>query len=113
VGGAFELGNELVEELVDLVHLVAAEGGLEPGLLDLSGGEGELVVGAGGDDAIAQAGQVGGGSFEEPADLAPLVPADDSSKGPRPDLFGREPAFCHGARFPVGLGGHGDQQRAP
>jgi hypothetical protein len=101
VGGAFELGDELVEELVDLIHLVAAESWLEPGLLDLFGGEGRLVVGAGG-ETVAQAGQVAGGPFEQPADLAPLVPADDPGEGPRPDLFGRESAF-----------GHGDQQRAP
>jgi hypothetical protein len=101
VGGAFELGDELVEELVDLVHLVAAEGRLEPDLLDLFWGEGGLVVGAGG-EAVAHAGQVGGGTFEQPADLAPLVPTDDPGEGPRPDLFGRESAF-----------GHGDQQRAP
>jgi hypothetical protein len=100
VGGAFELGDELVEELVNLVHLVAAESWLEPGLLDRFGGEGELVVGPGG-EAVAQAGQVSRGPFEQPADLAPLVPTDDPGEGPRPDLLGREPAFGHGARFPV------------
>jgi plastocyanin len=100
VGGAFQLDHELVEELVDLVHLVAAEGGLEAGLLDLLGGEGQLVVRAVGGDAVAQAGQVGGGPFEQAADLATLVPTDDPGEGPRPDLFGREPAFGHGARFP-------------
>jgi hypothetical protein len=101
VGGAFELGHELVEELVDLVHLVAADGGLEPGLLDLFGSERELVVRAAGGQAVAQTGQVGGGPFEQAADLAPLVPANDPGEGPRPDLFGRKPAFGHGARFPV------------
>jgi hypothetical protein len=101
-GGALELDHELVEELVDLVHLVAAEGGLEADLLDLLGGEGWLVVGAVGRRAVAQAGQVVGGALEQAADLAAVVAADDPGEGPRPDLFGCEPAF-----------GHGDQQRAP
>jgi plastocyanin len=101
VGGLLELGHDLVEEPVDLVHLVATEGGLEPRLLDLFGGEGELVAGAAGAKAVAQTGQVGGGPFEQAANLAPLVPTNDPAEGPRPDLLGREPAFGHGARFPV------------
>jgi hypothetical protein len=101
VGGALELDHEQVEELVDLVHLVAAEGGLEAGLLHLFGGEGELLAGVAGGQAVAQADQVGGGPFEQAADLATLVPADDPGEGPRPDLVGREPTFGHGARFPV------------
>jgi hypothetical protein len=113
VGGLLELGHDLVEEPVDLVHLVATEGGLEPRLLDLFGGEEELVAGAAGAKAVAQTGQVGGGPFEQAANLAPLVPTNDPAEGPRPDLLGREPAFGHGARFPVAWGGHGDQQRAP
>jgi hypothetical protein len=101
-GGAFQLGHELVEELVDLVHLVAAEGGLEADLLDLLGGEERPVVGAVRRRAVAQAGQVVGGALEQAADLATAVAADDPGEGPRPDLFGCEPAF-----------GHCDQQRAP
>jgi hypothetical protein len=101
VGGPFQLDHELVEELVDLVHLVAAKGGLEPDLLDLLGGEGRLVAGAGGDRAVAQAGQVGGGPFQQLAHLTPPVPAHDPGEGPRPDLLGREPAFGHGARSPL------------
>jgi hypothetical protein len=101
-GGALELDHELVEELVDLVHLVAAEGGLEADLLDLLGGERGLVVGAVRGGAVTQAGQVVGGALEQAADLAAAVAADDPAEGPRPDLFGCEPAF-----------GHGDQQRAP
>jgi hypothetical protein len=97
-----ELDHELVEELVDLVHLVAAEGRLEPDLLDLLGGERRLVVRPGRDRAVAEADQVGGGPLQQPAHLAPPVAADDPGEGPRPDLFGWEPAF-----------GHGDQQRAP
>jgi len=101
VGGLLELGHDLVEEPVDLVHLVATEGGLEPRLLDLFGGEGELVARAAGAKAVTQTGQVGGGPFEQAANLAPLVPTNDPAEGPRPDLLGREPAFGHGARFPV------------
>jgi hypothetical protein len=101
-GDAFELGDELVEELVHLVHLVAAEGRLEPDLLDLGGGEGRLVVRAGGGQAVAEPGQVGGGPFQQLADVAPPVAAHDPGEGPRPDLFWSEPTF-----------GHGDQQRAP
>jgi hypothetical protein len=101
MGGLLELGHDLVEEPVDLVHLVAAKGRLEPRLLDLFGGEGELVARAAGAEAVAQTGQVGGGPFEQAADLAPLVPTNDPGEGPRPDLFWREPAFGHGARFPV------------
>jgi hypothetical protein len=102
VGGAFELGDELVEELVDLVHLVAADGRLEADLLDLLRGERGVVVGAGGVRAVAEADEVGGDPLQEAADLAGAVTADDPGEGPRPDLFGRESAF-----------GHGDQQRAP
>jgi plastocyanin len=97
VSGALELGHELVEELVDLVHLVAAEGGLEPDPLDLLGSEGGQVVAAGGGGAVAEADQVLGGPFQEAADLAGAVAADDSGEGPRPDLLGREPAFGHAA----------------
>jgi hypothetical protein len=106
VGGAFELDHQLVEELVDLVHLVAGEGRLEADLLDLLGSEGRLVVGAGGDGAVAQADQVGGDPFQQAADLARAVPADDPGEGPRPDLLGREPAFGHAASSPLALGGH-------
>jgi hypothetical protein len=105
VGGAFELDHELVEELVDLVHLVAADGGLEADLLDLLGGERRLVVRAGGGGAVAEAGQVLGGPFEEAADLAGAVAADDPGEGPRPDLLGREPGFGHAASSPLALGG--------
>src|SRR4030095_10624546 len=63
VGGAFELDHELVEELVDLVHLVAADGGLEAGLLDLLGGEGGPGVGAGGGGAVAGADEGARGAF--------------------------------------------------
>ena len=101
MGGLLELGHDLVEEPVDLVHLVTTEGGLEPRLLDLFGGEGELVARAAGAQAVTQTGQVGGGPFEQAANLAPLVPTNDPAEGPRPDLLGREPAFGHGARFPV------------
>jgi hypothetical protein len=104
VGDAFELDHELVEELVDLVHLVAADGGLEADLLDLLGGEGRLVVGDGG--AVAEAGEVGGGPFQQAADLAGAVAAHDPGEGPRPDLLGREPAFGHAASSPLALGGH-------
>jgi hypothetical protein len=100
-GGALELDHELVEELVNLVHLVAAEGGLEANLLDLLGGERRLVVGAVG-GAVTQAGQVVGGALQQASDLAAAVAADDPGEGPRPDLFGCEPAF-----------GHDAQQRAP
>ena len=101
VGGAFELGHELVEELVDLVHLVAADGGLEADLLDLLGGEEGLVVGA-----VAEADEVGGGPFQQAADLAGAVAAHDPGEGPRPDLLGREPAFGHAASSPLALDGH-------
>ena len=76
-GGSFELGHDLVEEVVDLPHLVAAEGGLEAGLLDRFGGEGRLVVRALGGRAGAEAVQVVGSAFEETADIATLVPSDD------------------------------------
>jgi len=106
VGGAFELDHELVEELVDLVHLVAADGRLEADLLDLLRGERGVVLGAGGGGAVAETDQVGGDPFQEAADLAAAVAADDPGEGPRPDLLGREPAFGHAARSPLALGGH-------
>jgi hypothetical protein len=98
-GGAFELGDDPVEEVVDLLHLVAAEGGLEAGLLDGFRGEGGLVARGVGGGAVAEAVQVVGGPFEQAADLASLVPSDDPGEGPLPDLFRGEPAFGHGARF--------------
>jgi hypothetical protein len=106
VSGAFELDHEPVEELVDLVHLVAADGGLEADLLDLLLGEGRPVVGASGVGAVAEAGQVGGGPLQQAADLARAVAADDPGEGPRPDLLGRERAFGHAASSPLALGGH-------
>jgi hypothetical protein len=105
VGGAFELDHELVEVLVDLVHLVAADGGLEAGLLDLLGGEGGPVVGAGGGGTVAEADEVAGDPFQQAADLARAVAAHDPGEGPRPDLLGREPAFGHAASSPLALGG--------
>jgi len=105
-GGAFELDHELVEELVDLVHLVAADGGLEADVLDLLGGQRGRVVGPGAGRAVVEAGQVLGGPFQETADLAGAVAADDSGEGPRPDLLGREPAFGHAGQSPLALGGH-------
>jgi hypothetical protein len=106
VGGAFELDHEPVEELVDLVHLEAADRGLEADLLDLVRGERRLATGAGGVGAVAEAGQVGGGPLQQAADLAGAVAADDPGEGPRPDLLGREPAFGHAASSPLALGGH-------
>jgi hypothetical protein len=100
-GDPFQLGHDVVQERVDLVHLVAAEGRLEPGLLDLLGGEGRLVVGALGGRAVSQPGQVGGGPLQQPPHLAPPVAAHDPGEGPRPDLLGREPAFGHGASYPM------------
>jgi hypothetical protein len=106
MGDAFELDHQLVEELVDLVHLVAADGGLEADLLDLPGGERRLVVGPGGGGAVPEAGEVGGGPFQQAADLAGAVAAHDPCEGPRPDLLGREPAFGHAASSPLALDGH-------